>query len=184
LSLSQAGKRVLVIDCDLKKSNVAKFFNISGDYPGLIDYLTNKVNIPYIYTPFENDISNLTLDIVPAGGFVENSSELLGSIKMKNLIEISYPVYDYILLDTPPITKIVDALVLGEFVKDVILIVRPNHTFKDSISLGIQELEEFKMKLLGVVVNACDLQKSSYKYKYGYGYGYGYYHSKKVNLKS
>ena len=84
--------------------------------------------------------------------------------------------YDYILIDTAPVTRIVDTLVLGQFVKNVIMIVRPEHTFKDSLATGIGEVTQAQMNLLGFIINACDLSTTSDKYKYGYGYGYGYGH--------
>jgi len=175
--LAKYGKKVLIIDCDLKKAGLSKFFNIPQETPGLIYYLTKKENTPiiyYIYKAFDNNEFELSLDIISSGGIIDNSSELLGSYNMKQLLEVVESMYDHILIDTPPVTQIVDTLVLGKYIKNVILAIRPNHTFKDSLLWGLQELNEAEMRILGVVVNACELQKSSYKYRYGYGYGYKY----------
>ena len=178
ISLAQAEKKVLVIDCDLRKSRLTELFEISKDSPGLITYLTQDINIPNIYNlnkNFSNENSLKTLNILPSGGVTENSSDLLGSEKMDKLIEmITDSSYDYILFDTPPITRVVDVLVLGRRIKDVVMIIRPNHTIKDSVHWGIKELGREEVKVNGLVVNACDIKNSYFKHTYGYGYGYYY----------
>ena len=178
ISLAQAEKKVLIIDCDLRKSRLTEMFEISKDSPGLITYLTQDINIPNIYNlnkNFNSDNSLKTLNILPSGGVAENSSDLLGSEKMDKLIEmIKDSSYDYIIFDTPPITRVVDVLVLGRRIKDVIMIIRPNHTVKDSVQWGIKELEREEVKVNGLVVNACNIKNSYFKHRYGYGYGYYY----------
>ncbi len=185
ISLAQAEKKVLIIDCDLRKSRLTEEFEISKDSPGLINYLTQDINIPNIYnlnknflpegTQTGNNNSLKTLNILPSGGINENSSDLLGSEKMDKLIEmINDSSYDYILLDTPPITRVVDVLVLGRRINDVVMIVRPDHTIKESVNWAIKELGRVEVKVDGIVVNACDIKNSYFKHTYGYGYGYYY----------
>jgi len=177
MTLARTGKKVLVIDCDLRKSSMAKYLKISEDSPGLLQLLTNKLDTPVIYRPFVAEKSTTQIiNFIPAGGCVENSSELLDSQKMGVLLRMLHSQYDYILLDTAPVTRIVDTLVLGRYVKNVIIIVRPDFTFKDSLSAGIEEMRQADMNVLGTVINASDIRKMSDKYKYGYGYGYGYGH--------
>ncbi len=176
--LAQAEKKVLVIDCDLRKSRLTELFEISKDSPGLITYLTQDINIPNIYNlnkNFGEGNSLKTLNILPSGGVTENSSDLLGSEKMDKLIEmIKDSSYDYIIFDTPPITRVVDVLVLGKRIKDVVMVIRPNHTVKDSVQWGIKELGREEVKVNGLVVNACNIKNSYFKHRYGYGYGYYY----------
>ncbi len=178
ISLAQAEKKVLVIDCDLRKSRLTELFEISKDSPGLITYLTQDINIPNIYNlnkNFGTDNSLKTLNILPSGGVAENSSDLIGSEKMDKLIEmIKDSSYDFIIFDTPPITRVVDVLVLGKRIKDVVMVIRPNHTVKDSVLWGIKELGREDVKVNGLVVNACDIKNSYFKHRYGYGYGYYY----------
>ncbi|MFO7445632.1 MAG: polysaccharide biosynthesis tyrosine autokinase [Ignavibacteriaceae bacterium] len=170
ISIAQAKKKVLVVDCDLKKGALSKAFDIPKDAPGLITYLKKNVDAPYIYNKVVR-----TLDILPAGGISENSSDLLATERMKNLLNtINTSSYDYILFDTPPITRVVDALVLGKTIKDAVLILRPDHSYKDSIAWGLQELEQAKITVHGTVINAAEIEKSTFKHRYGYGYGYKY----------
>jgi capsular exopolysaccharide synthesis family protein len=178
ISLAMANKKVLVIDGDLRKSRLSELFEMSKTSPGLISFLTQDLSIPNIYNLnkfIENGKNLRTLNILPAGGINQDSSDLLGSEKMERLIEmIKDSSYDYILFDTPPVTRVVDALVLSRFIHDIVMIVRPDHTVRDSVGWGIQELERESAKITGLVVNACEIENSYFKHRYGYGYGYEY----------
>ena len=197
LLLALAGKRILIIDCDLKNPSVGRFFNIPFNAPGLIDFLSfDYVTSPDIYTPLDdpafrdNSLFNPTLrmeheelslnnqkyelDVIPAGGSIEHSSELLASDKFKDYLSEISGAYDYILIDTPPVTRTVDALTIGNYVKNGILVVRPNHSRRDNLQRAIQDFRQFNVHLLGSVVNACDIKRFATDYGYGYGYGYTY----------
>ena len=197
LLLALAGKRILVIDCDLKNPSVGRFFSIPFNAPGLIDFLSfDYVTSPDIYTPLDdpafrdNALFNPTLrmeqeelslgsqryelDVIPAGGSIEHSSELLASDKFRDYLSEISGAYDYILIDTPPVTRTVDALTLGNYVKNGILIVRPNHSRRDSLQRAIEDFRQFNVHLLGSVVNACDIKRFATDYGYGYGHGYTY----------
>jgi len=170
ITIAKENKKVLIIDCDLRKAELSKMFDIPLNSPGLIDFIT-KGGSPAIYTRVLKKI-----DIIPAGGVREDSSSLLSSDRMTSLFKaIDTSVYNYILIDTPPVTRVVDTLVLGQFVKNAILVVRPDTSMKEAVIGGIQELNQAKIKIRGVVANAAEIQKSYY-YRYRYGYGYGYSH--------
>ncbi len=171
-SLGEMGKKVLIIDCDLRKSQLSTFFNIKKSSFGLSDFLRKDTKLTLLH-PFElTKYSHLKVDLIPAGRYSENSSELLGSNKMKMLIEKAEQKYDHILIDTPPLTQIVDTFVLGKFIRNVVLLIRPNSTVGQNIDWAIEEFDQSSMNLLGFVINACDIKKSSYRYKYRYQYGY------------
>jgi tyrosine-protein kinase Etk/Wzc len=181
IALAQEDKKVLLIDADLRKAELTRLFNLSIDTPGLVDALSKEVPVA-IYTKVMKKI-----DILPAGGIREDSGTLLNSERMKLLLESlqTKSEYDYILVDTPPVTRVVDTLVLGLFVKNVLLIVRPNISFKDSVVAGIREMKQAKLKIRGIVANAAEIEKSyQSRYKYGYGYGYGNGHKSGKNGKS
>jgi capsular exopolysaccharide synthesis family protein len=158
----------LIIDCDLKKAELTKLFNLSVETPGLVNYLLNETE-PSIYTKVMKKI-----DIIPAGGLREDSAALLDSERMRLLCEsLGDSEYDYIIFDTPPVTRVVDTLILGRYMKNAVLVVRPDVSLKDAVISGIQEMKQAKFKVRGVIANAVEINKSyTYRYKYGYGYGY------------
>ena len=168
ISMAQEGKNVLIIDCDLRKADLSSRFDISLNSPGLIDYITNGV-MPKIYTGVLKRIN-----IIPSGGVREDSSSLLNSDRMKSFFNaIDKSAYDYIIIDTPPVTRVVDTLILAQYVRNAILVVRPDMSMKEAVIGGIQEMHQARIKIVGIVANAAEIQKS-YHYRYRYGYGYGY----------
>ncbi len=168
ITMALNDKNILIIDCDLRKGELSKMFNVFDNSPGLIDFL-EKGGSPAVYNKLLKKIN-----IIPSGGLRENSSILLGSDRMKSIFEkIDTSAYDYVIIDTPPVTRVVDTLVLGQYVNNAILIVRPDTSMKDSVIGGIQDMRHAQIKILGIVANATDIQ-NSYRYRYSYGYGYGY----------
>ncbi|MBK7631090.1 MAG: polysaccharide biosynthesis tyrosine autokinase [Ignavibacteriales bacterium] len=168
ITMALNDKNILIIDCDLRKGELSKMFDIFHNSPGLIDFL-EKGGSPAVYNKLLKKIY-----IIPSGGLRENSSILLSSERMKSIFEkINTSTYDYVIIDTPPVTRVVDTLVLGQYVKNAILIVRPDTSIKDAVIGGIQDMRHAQIKILGVIANATEIQ-SSYRYRYSYGYGYGY----------
>ncbi|GAB4342137.1 MAG: hypothetical protein Kow0037_29300 [Calditrichia bacterium] len=175
ISMARSGKRVLIIDADLKRSRFMKYFNMENNQYGLGDYLQKNIKLP-IYRPFGTKNGNaFRLDVIPAGPYVEGSSELLGSDKMQKLVLAAARQYDQVLIDTPPMNALADAFILGKFVKNLILLVRPGHTLKENLEWALKEISEHQLNLLGVVVNAYDLKKSADRYRFRYVYGYSKY---------
>ncbi len=168
ISFAQENKSVLVIDCDLRKAQLSRLFNIPNSEPGLISFLTKDI-VPPIYTKVMK-----RLDVIPTGGMREDSSHLLNMEKMYELISyVEQLNYDYIIVDTPPVTRVVDTLILGKYVKDAILVVRPNLSYNEAVWGGILEMIQAKIKIRGLIVNGAEI-KESYYYRYRYGYGYSY----------
>ena len=175
ITMALNNKNILIIDCDLRKGELSKLFNVFHNSPGLIDFL-EKGGSPAVYNKLLKNIF-----IIPSGGIRENSSTLLSSERMKSIFEkINTSAYDYVILDTPPVTRVVDTLVLGQYVKNALLIVRPDTSIKEAVIGGIQDLRNAQIKILGVIANATEIQ-NSYRYRYSYGYGYGYGNSQKDN---
>jgi protein-tyrosine kinase len=163
MALDYEGK-VLLIDCDLRRPEVHRFFGIDSS-PGLTDYLSSsgKGNlISYVKDTFIDG-----LHIIPGGKPTTLSSELLASQKMTILmkeIRLGLPEYQ-IILDAPPVLSTPDPLVLGRHVDGIIIVVRAGKTPRDSLVKAAQSLNS--AKILGVVLNGLDLRPSA-KYYYSY----------------
>ncbi len=170
LTMARSEKKVLVIDCDIRKPKIAELFGMEKYAPGLVNFLQGETEKPNIYKPIkitghESILRNI--DILPSGTFSDISGEIFGSEKMKELLdELDY--YDVIIFDTPPITRIADALSLGKFVKNALLVIRPGVTYKESVNWAASELKVANVKLCGLVVNDSKVKKSIPRYQYGY----------------
>ena len=176
-TLAQTGKRVLLIDGDMRLPTIAQKLEMSGT-PGLSNLLAGlsaERNCLRKSSYFDNWY------ILPAGDIPPNPSELLGSERMHALLDRYKDVFDYILLDLPPVNIVVDALVITKWTDGVIVVVRENYTDRRALDACMYQVEKLGAKMLGFVMTDADVGGSSYKTygKYGkryggYDYGYGY----------
>jgi polysaccharide biosynthesis transport protein len=167
------GARVLLIDADLRRPSVHLRFRI-GNKIGLTTVLTGKstlreaiVSIPAVPT----------LDVLPSGPVAPMPAELLGSTEMAKLVEDLRGKYDFILIDTPPVLTVTDAAVLVSLSDGVVLILRYGQTSRNVVARASEILLRSGAHLLGVVLNAVDLQSSDYAEYYGRAYN-DYYQSR------
>ena len=189
LTLAAANKKVLIIDADLKRCGLTDMFEVSRENPGLSTFLDKDLRkIPiFKLNGFTNDLSDEgEISLLPSGEISEKSSSLLQSQKATDLLnDLKSSFYDYVLIDTPPVTRVVDTLILSRLIENVIMVTRFGHTLKDAAIAGMQELRNESINITGAIVNACEIEKSTHKYKYGYGYGYEYaYENKNGKSKS
>ncbi len=190
-SISQADQRVLLIDGDLRKPKIHQYFSVSSA-PGLTDYLSDvasarhKMDIFGIIHPtkYEN------LSVITSGTIPPNPAELLGSDFMRDFLNGISKDFDYIIIDTPPLNVVSDALPLIRESDGIVLVVRDNQTTHPELQKALSSLEFIDAKILGFVVNFVESKAGkgngssydSYNYggfgprrRYGY-YGYGEYH--------
>lgn len=172
ISFAQAGKKVLVIDCDLRKGVLHKSFGVNGRY-GLSNLLIEDVE-NYDNYLFKTSIKNLS--IIPRGTYPPNPSELLSSKKNAELLTLLKKKYDIIILDSAPVTGLSDSLVLSSIVDQVVIVTSINHTPKTVLINAKKTLEGVGAKVAGTVVNNVPAKKG------GYG-GYYYYDDSQDNTK-
>lgn len=161
LTFSQDEKKVLLIDCDLRKPSIHKKFRISNNI-GLSDVILDKSKLSKALIK-RNDY----LDILPAGKVPPNPSELLGSKALEDLLDELGKVYDVIILDTPPVHAVTDAQILSTKVDGVILVVRAERTKKESVISAKASLDKVNANILGTVLNGGESSKGKYYYYYG-----------------
>lgn len=170
--IAQSNKKTLLISLDLRKPKVHKVFNMENDR-GLSTYLIGKSD--YNDVIVKTNIHNLY--ITPAGPIPPNPAELIETKEMETFVQRIREDFDMIVMDTPPIAIVTDAVLLSRFSDAVIFVVRQNYSTKDVIHL-VDDLHLKKdIKNIGILIN--DIKASSYygygrRYNYGYGYGYGY----------
>lgn len=178
-SFAQAGKKILLLDCDLRKPRVHNIFNIER-YPGLSDYLFANVKFEEIIRKTKID----SLDFITSGTIPPNPSELLGSIQFKNFLEKLKGLYDIVVIDSPPFISVTDSEILFNITDGTLLVCRANMTPMETFIKTYKRLHKINPhNLLGCVLN-----NFSFKSSYGYYYNYYYYYSKpdstKKNTKS
>ena len=172
LSLANADKKVLLIDCDLRKPKVGRLLGINAR-GGLVNLLADSKWTDELVQLYKDT----GLTVIVSGKIPPNPSELLGSARMLNLISVMRKKFDYIILDAPPVNMVTDAVVLGPVVDGYLFVVRSNQSERASVSHAIEQLGYADAKIMGFVMNGVPLEKTSYGYsKYHYGrYGYGRY---------
>ncbi len=160
--LAQQGKRVLLIDADLRKPTVHYTFKVSNIY-GVTSVLTRQRTLSEaIVTTTIPDV-----DVLPSGPVPPNPSEIIDSKSMTHLIEEAKELYDYVLFDTPPIMIVTDAQVLAHRVDGVIMVISSGKTEIESAIKGKELLENANAKILGTVLNEKEVKKDNYYYYYG-----------------
>ena len=186
-TLAQTGKKVLLIDGDMRLPTIAQKLDLAAT-PGLSNLLAG-LNAERDCLRKSSYFDNWY--ILPAGDIPPNPSELLGSERMHALLDRYKDVFDYILLDLPPVNIVVDALVITKWTDGIMVVVRENYSNRRALDACMYQVEKLGAKMLGFVMTDANVSASSYKHyskygkygKYGkyksygsydYGYGYGY----------
>mgnify|MGYP001232854324 CR=1 FL=1 len=173
---ADSGKKVLMIDCDLRKPALHKAFKL-GRNNGLVNYLAGETS--YDDAIIKN-ILDLDLDIITSGPIPPNPTELLMSEKFKNLLERASHEYDYIFFDSPPCLNMADAAILGRLADRILFTISAGKTRVDFVKRSIEQLKQIDIDVSGIVLNRFSLKNSGYKYsqygsgKYYYAYAYAY----------
>jgi capsular exopolysaccharide synthesis family protein len=152
VTLAQAGKRVVIVDTDLRKPKQSKLFGLSGGW-GLTHYISSYIDSTDLVRPTQ--IQNLFL--IGSGPLPTTPIELLTSEKMDQIIAFLKRSFDFILFDTPPLLAVSDALAMGPMVDGVILVARGSRTPIPALKQAKQKLDAHKLKCLGVIINGVNL---------------------------
>lgn len=165
IAMAQAERKVLLVDADLRRPRLHKIFdldNSEGLTTSLLDRqggrpLPRETGIPFLY-------------VLTSGPVPPNPAELLGSMKMRETLIELREQFDKIILDSPPLIPVADAIILAALSDEVILVVRGSYTVKRVVQEGKRRLEESKGKILGVVLNGISREEDGYYPSYYYDY--------------
>lgn len=166
--LTQAGKSVLLIDCDMRNPTVHKNFNLSNKVG-----LSSCISMGTALSDAVQKTSIEGLYALTGGVIPPNPSELLGSEQMKNVLQRAKEQYDYVLIDTPPVMPVTDALIVSRFVDGMILVIARAEIKVEMARDVKNQLVNAGANILGVVLNKVRSEH------HGYGYGYYYYYGSK-----
>ena len=159
-SLAEAGYKVILVDCDMRRSSVAKSLKKPVS-PGLSNLLIDSDK-----AVIHKGVLHPNLSGVRAGDIPPNPSELLGTERMHDLLEYFSKEYDYVIVDLPPVTAVSDPLVVSKYLDGIVIVVRHNFTRKSELMEAIRQLRFTGVHILGFIYNGCTTNSAGYSKKY------------------
>ena len=172
ITFAETGQKVLLIDADLRRPSQARLL-IEQASPGLSNILAGHCDEKDAIHPSTYP----NLDVLFSGEIPPNPSELLGSPRMKALVDNLSEYYDYILVDTPPVGFVSDACLVAKTLDGMIFLVRQGKTEKEMLARCLQQVENAGVRLMGFILNGVNGEGSG-QYRRGYRYRYKYYRYK------
>jgi capsular exopolysaccharide synthesis family protein len=167
VSLADTGARVILADADLRRPSIAEYLGIEGRV-GLTTVLIGRAEVEDVVQP----LGTTSLDLLPAGQIPPNPSELLGSTAMADLLERLTASYDMVLLDSPPLLPVTDAVVLSNLAGGALVVVGADRIHRPQLQQSLESLETAGAHVFGIVMNKISSREAA---AYGYGSGYPSY---------
>lgn len=167
-SFAQSGKKVLVLDCDLRKPRVHSFFQVNR-FPGLVDYLFEQNSLEEIVR--ESQVKGLSF--ITCGTIPPNPAELLQSQKMRDFLKLLREKFDMVILDSPPVIAVTDSEILARLADATMLVVSANTTEMELIRKAVEIINQKGVTFIGTVLN-----NFVYRSSYGSYYKYYYYYTR------
>lgn len=168
-SLAESGKKAVLLDADMRKS---EFLKDANEIVGLSELLSGKCELENVIYKTQDD----NFDVIFAGRYSDMSVELLEGSALKNTLEVLKESYDYVIIDTPPIGMVIDAAVIAPLCDGAIFVISDCKTRRRLAREAKRQLENSGCRILGVVLNSTEKSTKTYEYKYykknGY-YDYG-----------
>ncbi len=184
ITMSQMGASVLLIDADMRKPVVHSLLDID-----------NKAGLSTILGGITDDVAKVitakvrpSFDVLTSGPIPPNPAELLSSKKMEQLLNLVGKHYDYVFIDTPPVTVVSDAFLMNEMTAGMVFVIKEDHTTHTAINEALERIKMTNGKVLGFMKVNCKAGGKhgykSYRYKYkSYKYGYEYKHDSSSDKK-
>lgn len=166
IALADSGQRVVLVDCDLRRPDVANYTGLEGR-AGLTTALIGQAELDDVIQPWLDG----KLDVLTSGQLPPNPSELLGSMAMKKALEELSKAYDVIVIDSPPLLPVADSALLTKIAGGALVVVGADRIHKSQLSQALHNLETVDAKVLGAVLNkVSDSKMGGYTYTYAYTY--------------
>ncbi len=182
IAMARKGKRVILVDCDLRNPTVSQIFDLKEKYPGLVSILRGKSKLEESLVEVSDHGNPIGLTLLPGGEREPRLVEILSSENMEDVIKTLRGMADVVILDTPPSAMLVDAMMLVRHVDAIAYVVMSDFARRRYIFQGVEELSNAGAPIVGCILNGGHTRGGRYGYygyysyrgKYGYGsYGYG-----------
>ena len=175
-SFAQANHKTLLLDLDFRKPRIHSVFGMNRQ-PGLVEYLFDQVDLKTII----NHSKLANLDVITVGTIPPNPAEMLGSKKMQDFIDLMKTLYDYVIIDSPPIISVTDSEIIAAYCDAVYLVVSANYTEFDLLDKALDILKNSNVNFVGTILNNFVFKNSYGSY---YKYYYYYYNREKEGTRS
>lgn len=183
MSLALMGKKVVIVGLDIRKPRLVKLFNLPNEKKGITSFLTDdSTDFASLDHHIYHQVMNKNLDVLPAGIIPPNPSELISRERLDIAINLLREHYDYVVLDTPPVSLVSDTLAIGRVADATIFVCRADFSPRSNFGLINALYDDKKLPNINMVINGVDLARKKYGLYYGYGkygkysrYGYGKY---------
>ena len=175
ISLARKGKKVILVDMDLRNPSVARTMDLKVGKEG-IDTLLQK-EIAIMSSAIDDMLlsyEDMNLKVLPGIKSVKEPTKLLATKSMGTILDLLAEQADYVVIDTPPCGVMSDASIIAKDADSAIMVVRQDYTRIDRVLFGIENVVDTGVNLLGYILNGTEIGITSYGYGYGYNYGYGY----------
>ena len=165
-TLAESGKKILMVDADLRKSVMAARYHIQGIDKGLSHYLTGQAEV--------EDIIYEGLCITVAGPLSPDPTSILDSEQFEQFIENVRDMFDYVIIDAPPLGVVIDAVIIGKYTDGAVIVIEQGVIKRKIVQDVIKQLKRGEVRILGAVLNKVDERIGAYG-NYEYKYSYSYY---------
>lgn len=159
LTFAQTGAKVVLIDCDLRKPRVHRYMKLELG-KGVSNYVCG-------YAEFEDILHknvHTCLDVITAGEYTMNPVEILTSDRFQELVEQLSKSYDYVFIDTPPVSVVTDAVVVAQYCSGIVVVAKAEYTTTDVLDYTIENLRKADSKLLGFILTNIQDKRRPYRY--------------------
>lgn len=167
--IGNMGKKVLLIDADIRRSVYVNRYKVKEKVKGLSQYLSGQLAKEFL----TYQTNYLNVDMIFSGPMAPNPSELLEEASFSDLLKELRNVYDYIILDTPPLGSVTDAAIVAKECDGAVLVIESERVSYKLAQKVQEQLEKTGCKILGAVLNKVNIEKDKYYQKYDYYYGNG-----------
>lgn len=169
-TLAESGKKILMVDADLRKSVMAARYHIQGIDKGLSHYLTGQAEVEDII--YETEVEGLGITV--AGPLSPDPTSILDSEQFEQFIENVRDMFDYVIIDAPPLGVVIDAVIIGKYTDGAVIVIEQGVIKRKIVQDVIKQLKRGEVRILGAVLNKVDERIGAYG-NYEYKYSYSYY---------
>ena len=153
-TLAELGKSVLIIDGDMRRPAVHDIVGANLS-PGVSDILTGKTGLNESIVRYKSTADGTVFDMIPGGEIPDHPAELLNSNRFGKMLEVVSTVFDYVVVDLPPVNAVVDAVTVSKYVDGLVVVIREDHCPRYVLTECIEQLRYAKANILGFVMNGC-----------------------------